>query len=402
MIRFFYAVVVVLFLTSSLFSQWKPVSGTYGTSINCLFTKDKNIFAGTQAGAYLSTDNGVTWAGVNTGLYSPQVFSFTSVGNVIAAGTMSGVFITTDNGTTWSHPTNTGLTGSVYALVTDGIKIYAGTYSGGVFVSTDNAATWTALNTGLTKKDIQTMLLSGNNLFVGTATGGVFLSTDKGVTWNASSTGIPSTDVKALAKIDSTLFAGTNSSGVYVSTNNGGNWTRPGGAMKSWSMCVSEKNLFVGVYSGGVVLTKDKGTNWIPSSTGLTGYDLYVQCIAEIGPNLVVGIYGGTMFWRPKVEMTTSVRQQSTDTPGSFSLSQNYPNPFNPTTQIRFQLSRESHVTLSVYDALGRLVETLTDGMEQAGIHSVPFNGSSLASGMYFYQLSAEGNVSMKKMLLVK
>ena len=400
--RFLYNIVVVFLLSTTLFAQWKPVSGTYGTSINCLYAKDKNLFAGTQAGAFLSTDNGVTWIGVNNGLYSPQIFAFTSIGNTIAAGTMSGVFVTTDNGTTWTRPTNTGLTGSVYALVADGSNIYAGAYSGGVFVSADNAATWTALNTGLTKKDIQTLLLSGNNLFVGTASGGVFLSTDKGGNWNAANTGLPSTDVKALAKIDSTFFAGTNSSGVYVSTNNGGSWTRPGGAMKSWSMCVSENNLYVGVYPGGVVLSKDKGTTWLPASTGLTGYNLYVQCVAEIGPNLVIDIYGGTMFWRPKVEMTTLVITQSTDIPGSFSLSQNYPNPFNPTTAINYQLPKNGLVSLKMFDILGKEVAALVNEEQQAGSYTVNFNAGNLSSGIYFYRLHAGNIVESKRMVLVK
>jgi len=70
-----------------------------------------------------------------------------------------------------------------------------------------------------------------------------------------------------------------------------------------------------------------------------------------------------------------------------FSLSHNYPNPFNPTTQIEFNLAEIQHVTLTVYDLMGRLVSTLVDRDYDPGPHSVRFDGSGLASGIYLYRL---------------
>lgn len=69
--------------------------------------------------------------------------------------------------------------------------------------------------------------------------------------------------------------------------------------------------------------------------------------------------------------------------PASFGLGQNFPNPFNPTTQINYQLPEPAHVSLKIYDILGRLVTTLVDDMNQAGYYSVSFDGSKLASGVY-------------------
>ncbi len=86
----------------------------------------------------------------------------------------------------------------------------------------------------------------------------------------------------------------------------------------------------------------------------------------------------------------------------SFELSQNYPNPFNPTTTISFATQQTSVVSLKVYDLAGSLVETLVDGLVEQGQHEVIFNGSELASGVYFYTLESEGQINTQKMVLVK
>jgi hypothetical protein len=88
--------------------------------------------------------------------------------------------------------------------------------------------------------------------------------------------------------------------------------------------------------------------------------------------------------------------------PNYYSLNQNYPNPFNPTTTISFTLPRAEDVKLVVYDILGREVATLVNEFKQAGIYDVPFNASSLSSGVYFYRIETKSFTQTKKMLLVK
>ncbi len=80
----------------------------------------------------------------------------------------------------------------------------------------------------------------------------------------------------------------------------------------------------------------------------------------------------------------------------------NYPNPFNPTTVIKYDMPKETHVRITVYDVLGRKVETLVDGIETAGIHEVTFDGSRLASGVYFYRLTTPTYSKVMKMLMLK
>jgi len=85
-----------------------------------------------------------------------------------------------------------------------------------------------------------------------------------------------------------------------------------------------------------------------------------------------------------------------------YTLSQNYPNPFNATTQIEFELKRCSHVNLTVYDVMGRIVSVLMDGSQSRGVGSVIWDGADFASGVYFYRLEIDAISETKKMVLLK
>lgn len=103
------------------------------------------------------------------------------------------------------------------------------------------------------------------------------------------------------------------------------------------------------------------------------------------------------------VNTATPVVERPNTVPTSYSLSQNYPNPFNPTTRIDYALKATGNVSLKVYDVLGREVATLVNGVQAAGQHSVTFNASNFASGMYFYSLTTpDGLTVTKKMILMK
>jgi hypothetical protein len=97
-----------------------------------------------------------------------------------------------------------------------------------------------------------------------------------------------------------------------------------------------------------------------------------------------------------------SVESEGAAVPETFVLSQNYPNPFNPTTLISYQLPSAVKVDLRVYDVLGREVAVLASGIQAAGEHTAKFDARSLASGMYFYRLSAGTATATMKMMLLK
>jgi hypothetical protein len=86
----------------------------------------------------------------------------------------------------------------------------------------------------------------------------------------------------------------------------------------------------------------------------------------------------------------------------SYSLSQNYPNPFNPSTRIQYSVPSTQHVTLKVFDVLGREVSTLVDEVKPAGMYRVTWDVRGYASGMYLYRLVAGTFVETKKLLVLK
>jgi hypothetical protein len=98
----------------------------------------------------------------------------------------------------------------------------------------------------------------------------------------------------------------------------------------------------------------------------------------------------------------TSVSNNQSELPSSYSLSQNYPNPFNPSTKINFSLPKDDFVTLKVFDILGNETAVLANGNFKAGSHSIDFDASALATGIYFYKMTAGSFSETRKMTLVK
>jgi hypothetical protein len=92
--------------------------------------------------------------------------------------------------------------------------------------------------------------------------------------------------------------------------------------------------------------------------------------------------------------------------PNVFSISQNYPNPSNPKSKIDFEIPFNGRVAIKIYDILGREVLKIIDEAKEAGYYTVEFNGSNIASGVYFYNIVAEGEgqkfAKTLKMILVK
>lgn len=97
-----------------------------------------------------------------------------------------------------------------------------------------------------------------------------------------------------------------------------------------------------------------------------------------------------------------TIAESETVKPNDFSLLQSYQNPFNPATVINYQLPNTSNVKLTVYDALGHVVNLLVNETQNAGNYNIVWNAGGFPGGVYFYRLEAGSFVSNKKMILLK
>lgn len=165
--------------------------------------------------------------------------------------------------------------------------------------------------------------------------------------------------------------------------------------------------------SGGIILLSIDGqTNStalnVPSTGGwqnwqyLTLSDVY---ITEGQHSIQVRfLFGELNFsYMDFILVATDVENEKGSTiPDEYRLDQNFPNPFNPETVISYQLAVNSNVILKIYDLLGNEIASLVNGEKPAGIHQVTFDGSSLAAGVYYYQLSTDNFSDTKKLILLK
>jgi len=97
-----------------------------------------------------------------------------------------------------------------------------------------------------------------------------------------------------------------------------------------------------------------------------------------------------------------SVPATASGAPSTFGLDQNFPNPFNPTTNIRYEIPFTSKVMLRLFDILGREVQTLVNTIQVPGTYTVTLNAQNLATGVYFYRITAGNFSETKKLILIK
>jgi hypothetical protein len=111
---------------------------------------------------------------------------------------------------------------------------------------------------------------------------------------------------------------------------------------------------------------------------------------------------GPVTYWSDSIKLPLTGIGTEAAPPVRYVLEQNYPNPFNPATTIRYSLPHKSQVRLTVYNPLGQQVAILVQGQQEAGSYEVKFDGSNLASGVYFYRLQAGSFLEAKKLVIAK
>ncbi|MCL4538624.1 MAG: T9SS type A sorting domain-containing protein [Bacteroidetes bacterium] len=367
---------------------------------------------------FTSTDYGATWS-ADTSLHSGPIQSVTVIGSKVYATTNTGLFVSSDNGATWDS-LNGGVLGTSHPAIlaqSGSNLIVACQDSGQVFVSSDSGVSWT--NIGSDLPEIASMTSFGSSILAGTHDG-MYLSTDEGKTWkNVNDTLI---NINAMVTLGADVFAArymwpfpigfaspSPPGGIFRSTDGGFAWSAISSGI-SWnpqvtSLVASGSNLFVGLkdepyYSGSFYSSPIAGNHWVNMGDGLPGSSVTSLYIND--SDVYVGTQAGGL-WRAAISQVTAIKPpQIQSLPSEFHLSQNYPNPFNPSTTISYDIPKRSHVLVSIYDVLGREVRTLVDEKEAPGTYKVLFDASSLPSGVYFYRISAGNFVETKKCLVIK
>jgi len=288
---------------------------------------------------------------------------------------------------------------------------------GGFYKSTNNGANFTEISGNYPFRSPCDLIVewgNSNNVFcadgiTGSGLAEIFKSTNGGVNWTKVHTNPTASEIPSMCntQFDAKLTYATNwsQSNRFKTTNNGANWVAiQSTSFSGWGsdMCREDPNVVLtGNYGQNSSFTTNGGANWteysMPSGgcgAGIIvperGYLVAMQCSGILKMNIVYSV------------ILNVEEQVFAGIPSKFALNQNYPNPFNPSTEIRYDLTKSGNATMKIYNQAGKEVYTLVNGYKNAGSYSVKFDASSFSSGVYYYTLEAEGNVSTKKMVLVK
>ena len=404
--------------TIPLNAQWVQASTPAPGQIQCIAISGNDLFEGNGQGqVFHSTNDGDTWTEVTSNLHNLAV----NIGCLAYDGTYllavdadgGGIFLSTNKGGSWTA-INNGLTDPwINIVVICGTKFYAGTTYGEVFVSTTYGTNWSMIGSAFCNSRVLSIAAGANNLYASSQSNGVFRSVIGDTTWIAINSGFPSsTLVTNLVANGSNLFAAVYGSGggVFLSTNNGDTWTQPGNQMTNdgtYSLCLypakketTSTNLFAGTMDNqGVFLSTDNGTSW--QSEGLAIPFDGVEDLKPGNGKLFALTVGQEIWRRPLSEMITSVNEISR-LPNGLLLRQNYPNPVTGSTTISWQQTQQAHIILKIIDFTGREIKTILDCYLPLGEHTVNFDASGLTSGVYCYQLQADGEIETQKMIVNK
>ncbi len=383
-------------LKSSGSSSWNTILGGDGGATEVNFNNPDIIFMEyVNLALYKSTDGGNTFNKIMNGIpagsefwdgttdrvqfIAPFEMDINNPQNLIA-GTYK-VYKTTNGGTLWSAISGdlttegSGSSGATISTLTvapgNSNVIYVGCSNGVVQVTTDNGANWTDISSGLP------------NLYC----------TKIRVSWSSSQTAVA-------------VFSGySNGMKVFKTTNGGASWNNISGNLPNIpvnSVFISQQddNIILVGTDLGVFLTMDNGANWFARNNGLPNVVVADLDYRVLDDAIFAATHGRGMFKATFSELTGV--DEIENVPQTFALRQNYPNPFNPSTNISFYLPKAEHVSLTVYDALGREVVELVNGQLPAGEHNYEFNAAGLSSGIYIYRLSTGNFVESRKMMLLK
>ncbi len=404
-------------------------SGNIGNPF-CVHPKNKNgifILAGTVLRR--SLDKGETWITLNGSVPGSSCHSFfvntVDTNLMIASMGSSGgrVIVSTDYGTTWTNSINPiNLTSYGMPLEVDPNNpntVYLAPDNAPLRVSTNWGGTWTLLSGGepggtfRSPCDVIVQFENPNTIIIGDGTTGsgsgkVWKSVNGGMNWTLINT-VSGSEIPMMANTSQDLnlmYHTTWSSGSFWKSNNMAtsfNNLNQSGSL--WATDIAKDDptaVTYDQYGTNTYLSLDQGSNFltIPATSSPAAGVVFMDKATVLFQH---GSGVDKLNITYNVTPVVSNGQISSEVPASFGLKQNYPNPFNPTTQIKYDIAKASYVAIKVFDVLGNEVATVFNGNLAAGKYSADFNASNLATGIYFYSLSVDGQkIDTKKMILVK
>jgi photosystem II stability/assembly factor-like uncharacterized protein len=380
-----------------------------------------------STGVFRSTDNGSSWNALTTG-YTNLTFSSVALppDGKILAGYYGGVAVSSDTGRTW-QTIDYGLPFSTVKSLASNARsmVFAATDGFGVYYLTSDVfgPGWAPADSGLPfggSAGFRYLTAdSAGNILGASENVGVWQIPSGNVIWSQFANGLADTNVTAVCISPSgTAFATTYDDGVFSTlslpsvpavTNLTAMREGPTSVRLTWSTIddspfygfevqrwIAGSLRFASISEGVIMAGNPAGQTHdylFEDTTATTADEQYRLRI--IGQD-------GSEHYSDSVQVGTFSSVSPRGLPLTDRLDQNYPNPFNPTTVVRYQLSAVSDVKLVLYDILGRQVTTLINRKQQPGAYSLRFDGSHLASGVYFYRLTAGSFVAVKRMLLIK
>jgi photosystem II stability/assembly factor-like uncharacterized protein len=389
-------------------------------------------------------------------LYAATVNGPGPTGNILYPSNSGGVYKSTDGGKTWRQKVKGfANTYTIYVLIdsTNTNRIYAGLggvkstfpltrdifYEGGILASNDAGETWAPLNLppGVSTNIFVDMVIRGAEQKIIYASGqlhrndapvayGLIKTFAGGATWSfANPPGVTIYGFDVYKKNPNIIYGHDDSAQrrAYKSIDGGATWAVLPNASFFGTIRIHPRDssiIFTTAFHG-----VRKSTDGLLSSrtvyedAELTNAQQMLDIeISESNPNVVWACAKGYFLYKSTdggdsfvkitamrdsiYQSTVAVREETPLVPLQFALEQNYPNPFNPATVISFQLPVSSRVTLKVFDVNGREVARLVDGNLTAGNHAVTFAPRDLASGIYFYKITAGKFSQTRKAILMK
>jgi hypothetical protein len=370
--------------------QWTRLDFNAGDVVTCVIENEGVLLAGTQHGAVArSTDNGTSWMAWN-GAFGSVLSIAAHEGYLYAATGNDGIYRSADNGLTWVA-VNNGLAGYVNTIQVLGDTLVAGVKASGMLCSIDNGDSWlvpweTPYGTNpINTRSMLSFMVHGRYIYSGTDWG-VYRSTSHQGIWERM-TGPSKVMTNSLAVANGVLYANTES-GVYRMDVAADTLMRTRLLSSASDIAGAGSTIYAGVYGSGVwqSAASDTGKLWNRMNDGLVNTKTVALDVA--GGWLYASFADSTLWSFPlPTEPTNDVAPNKPSTAIDLHI---WPNIVDDITTAYVTLVKPSSISLTIYDAMGRIVSPRIVDELQTQVHGAKvLKTDGLAPGVYYCVLNA-------------